>query len=402
MTARSSTKLFSLSLATLPSMRLFFSLPTLFAVFALNWAILVPVIAQTGEAGNAAAVGNELAESDDAKKSVGEKISPPALEVDVLNGEVKESGSASSVTASSSESVAKRESPSNGDAKTNSKYVDFERDVAPILREHCLKCHQGERAKEGFQITDRDALLGFVEPGDLANSALWTDYLNGSSVAEDPKSLVMPPSGPLVGSQIIVLKNWIEEGAIWPPSVQLVADAPKYQDDKPAEKSDTQLSRIVGAIGYFHPAVVHFPIALLLFGAGAAMLSFVVGSRPQLIAFHCLLWGTLFAIVAACMGWFFAIEQGYPAWNVIPTSESSEELQTLYRHRWTGIFVCVLSIIVVFLALLSRRYPSSSLRHVWRWGLIVVAVIVGIAGHQGGELIYGDLAAKATARLTGK
>ncbi len=43
------------------------------------------------------------------------------------------------------------------------KLIDFERDVAPTLREHCLKCHHGERAKADFQIADRDALLGYIE-----------------------------------------------------------------------------------------------------------------------------------------------------------------------------------------------------------------------------------------------
>ncbi len=98
------------------------------------------------------------------------------------------------------------------------------------------------------------------------------------------------------------------------------------------------------------------------------------------------------------MGWFFAIEQGYPDWNIVPTSESSESTQTLYRHRWTGIGVCVLSLLVLSLADVARRFPSSPVRHVWRVGLIVLAMVVGIAGHQGGELVYGDLSAKASER----
>ncbi len=84
----------------------------------------------------------------------------------------------------------------------------------------------------------------------------------------------MPPSGPLPGAILAVLRTWIEEGAEWPPSVKLVSEEPESASPAKQSKSNSVFARLCGAIGYFHPAVVHFPIALLLFAAGAATISF--------------------------------------------------------------------------------------------------------------------------------
>ena len=96
------------------------------------------------------------------------------------------------------------------------KITDFVRDIAPLLRDQCVSCHDGDKAKNGFVVGDRDALMGFVEPGDAAASSLWTDYLNQPSRDQDADSLVMPPDGPLNAMQLAVLKLWIDEGANWP------------------------------------------------------------------------------------------------------------------------------------------------------------------------------------------
>jgi len=34
--------------------------------------------------------------------------------------------------------------------------------------------------------------------------------------------------------------------------------------------------------------------------------------------------------------------------------------------------------------------------------MLVLALLVGITGHQGGELVYGDILAKAVTRFVGK
>jgi uncharacterized membrane protein len=282
--------------------------------------------------------------------------------------------------------------------------VDFSRDVAPILEARCASCHQGDKAKGGFVVGDRDAVLGFIELGDSASSSLWTDYLTAKPVAEDPKSLVMPPSGPLPSRELAILKLWIDEGAAWPDGYQLanVKVATTPIEETGATKSEGFLTRAFGAIGYFHPAVIHFPIALLIFGGAAAGLSFFTGSRAQAIAFYCLLWGSIATVVSAIMGWSFAIEKGFPSWDIIPDVEALADTQLLFRHRWMGVTVALLSVIILAISIVSRKFPNHSIRHVWRIGMLVLAILVSITGHQGGELVYGDILAKAVTRLVGK
>jgi uncharacterized membrane protein len=281
--------------------------------------------------------------------------------------------------------------------------IDFKRDVAPILETRCVTCHQGDKAKGGLVIGDREALLGFLEHGDAASSSLWTDYLTAKPVVEDPKSLVMPPSGPLPANELAVLKLWIDEGAIWPEG-DLLANAKLAQQstDSPKAASDSLLARAFGALGYFHPAVIHFPIALLVFGGAAAGLSFFTGSRAQATAFYCLLWGSFAAVLSTIMGWSFAIEKGFPSWYIIPDADALADTQLLFRHRWMGVSVAVLSVITLCVAIVARKFPASSVNHVWRIGMLVLALMVSITGHQGGELVYGDVLAKAVTRFIGK
>ncbi len=282
--------------------------------------------------------------------------------------------------------------------------VDFARDVAPILESRCVSCHQGDNAKGGFVVGDREAVLGFVEPGDSSSSSLWTDYLTAKPVSEDPKSLVMPPAGPLPSNELAVLKLWIDEGAVWPDGYLLASAkvAMKPGEEVSKVESDGFLARAFGAIGYFHPAVIHFPIALLMFGGAAAGLSFFTGSRAQAIAFYCLVWGSLATVVSAIMGWSFATEKGFPRWDFIPNAEALADTQLLFRHRWMGVTVAALSIIVLGIAIISKKFPRHSIRHVWRIGMLVLALLVSIPGHQGGELVYGDILAKAVTRFVGK
>lgn len=80
--------------------------------------------------------------------------------------------------------------------------TDFARDIAPILKNRCAECHSGAAPKGEFDVSSRDALMGYIEPGKPLESSLWTDYLTQPSKTKDPKSSVMPPRGPLERSEL--------------------------------------------------------------------------------------------------------------------------------------------------------------------------------------------------------
>ncbi len=173
------------------------------------------------------------------------------------------------------------------------KNIDFVRDVAPLLDRRCATCHVGDRAKAGLDIEDRETVLQYVEPGDPENSSLWSDYLNAESPHHNPATSVMPLRGPIPQNELNIVKSWIQQGADWPEGVTFVSLGGIKEQPKVNKNDQSLLARVSGFLGYFHPAVVHFPIALLMFGGAAAALSFLTGGRAVYVAFYCLTWGTL-------------------------------------------------------------------------------------------------------------
>ncbi len=100
----------------------------------------------------------------------------------------------------------------------------FNRDVRPILNEHCLACHGPDSASRqaGLRLDQRDPAItaGAIAPGKLDESSIIERI-----TSTDP-DLVMPPpeiKKPLKPAQIETLKRWITEGAEYQPHWSLIA-----------------------------------------------------------------------------------------------------------------------------------------------------------------------------------
>ena len=96
--------------------------------------------------------------------------------------------------------------------------VDFATQVHPILASRCLPCHSGDKPPAGLSFSNRStALKGgadgpAITPGDSEHSLMILKVTGR-------KGAIMPASGgPLSPEQISILKNWIDEGAVWPDS----------------------------------------------------------------------------------------------------------------------------------------------------------------------------------------
>lgn len=253
--------------------------------------------------------------------------------------------------------------------------VDFSRDIAPVLHQRCGSCHSAGEAKGGVSVQDRDSLLGYIEKNSIESSSLWTDYLTADPDA--PKSTVMPPKnkgGPLSTSELTLIKTWIEEGANWPEGATVGEQRVPVQADP---KSLVQ--RVWIFQGFFHPATVHFPIALISVGALSVFLSWFLGKRAEDFAWFCLLLGSLSSVAAATMGWSFADSQGL-----------NDSNSTLFWHRWLGVTLAGASVLIAIIAFFARSRKSPQLSRVWKIGLLMLGALVGWVGHQGGELKYGE------------
>jgi hypothetical protein len=91
----------------------------------------------------------------------------------------------------------------------------FEKQVRPLLAEHCWGCHGPKRQEAGLRLDSRAAVLRggdgglVVRPGDAAGS----DLLRAVRREGETK---MPPDRPLPAAAIQVLTRWIEWSLPWP------------------------------------------------------------------------------------------------------------------------------------------------------------------------------------------
>lgn len=265
--------------------------------------------------------------------------------------------------------------------------VRFERDIAPILRDKCLECHGPEQAKNDFRVDELDSFLEYIEPEDASSSTLYMDYL----VCSD-EDMLMPPAskgGPLSTSELALIKTWIDEGALWPDGYTMVADEQAAALDTPepdqaAEPATGLVDRLWAFQGYLHPAAVHFPIALLTIGGLFVILGWKWPAIGTQVPLACLWIGAPAALGTTLMGWSFAVEKGYGGWESLDTTKE------VFWHRWSAVVITVLAMATACIALVAVRSGREHLTKFWKTGLLVSALLVGLVGHQGGELTYGE------------
>jgi uncharacterized membrane protein len=138
--------------------------------------------------------------------------------------------------------------------------------------------------------------------------------------------------------------------------------------------------RLVAWLGRFHPVIVHFPIALSLLAALAAVLGRFRASEPfkhtARVAMH---GAAVTAVPAILLGWFAAAATPHPGLDAV-----------LGWHRWLGTAAGAGLIAVAACTELAYRRTDGSR---WAWpvviGSVLMALVVGIVGHLGGILVFG-------------
>jgi len=149
--------------------------------------------------------------------------------------------------------------------------------------------------------------------------------------------------------------------------------------------SGVEEDALLETAGRMHPALVHFPIALIITALLFEMVRIAIRHhRPSPAAIGCLLIAVGSAVVAAASGWVHADFEGL-------AGDSPVEL-----HRWVAIASGSFALLALIFGIAARggRDDDDDPRHVARrmyvLFLVLAAGAVGFAGHQGGELVYGE------------
>jgi WD40 repeat protein len=102
---------------------------------------------------------------------------------------------------------AQPDTPAKKDAVT---YKDH---VLPILRKHCLNCHNADQSKSDLDVSTYQALMAGGASGDAikAGNSAQSLLFRLTSHEDEPK---MPPKGPKVSdAELAIIKKWIDGGA---------------------------------------------------------------------------------------------------------------------------------------------------------------------------------------------
>src|ERR1035437_3365390 len=134
---------------------------------------------------------------------------------------------------------------------------------------------------------------------------------------------------------------------------------------------------------HLHPMLVHFPIALVLIGFIADLVSIYFKKEACLskLGFYLLIVGTLFSLVALLSGVLFTFEMSGSAGKVKETHE-------FFAWITVGMLIAT-SILRVFLILKNKE--ESNLKWIAFVLYGVAAISVSITGFYGGTLVYNSM-----------
>ncbi len=92
----------------------------------------------------------------------------------------------------------------------------FEKQVRPVLVEHCHKCHGPTKQWAGLRLDSRDAILKGGDNGPAIMPGKPDASLLIRAVKHTDDNLKMPENGKLAEGQIAALVRWVEHGAVYP------------------------------------------------------------------------------------------------------------------------------------------------------------------------------------------
>ena len=106
---------------------------------------------------------------------------------------------------------------------TSEQAAFFESRIRPVLAERCLDCHSGDEPESGLDLSTREGMLlggklgTALQPGEPARSLLI------SAIRHD-EFIKMPPKEKLPTRQVVDFTRWVQNGAPWPDSPNVIPE----------------------------------------------------------------------------------------------------------------------------------------------------------------------------------
>ena len=110
----------------------------------------------------------------------------------------------------------------------------FREQVAPLLIDRCLSCHNKERSEGGLSLTTAESLFAGGDGGEaIVQGDSEGSYLVERILPEDGKAEMPEGQPPLADDQIALIRQWIDQGAEWPQD--MVLELPTWWSFAPLE-----------------------------------------------------------------------------------------------------------------------------------------------------------------------
>ena len=134
-----------------------------------------------------------------------------------------------------------------------------------------------------------------------------------------------------------------------------------------------------GVLAGLHPVLTHFPIALIIVAAGVEFVGLLM--RREKVA--------SFTVIALLIGGTSAMFSAWSGWSLADAGYGGRGWE-LELHRWLGVAAGLLGLLLSVLVLIAwfggRAWATAIVRAL----SFVCAILIGLAAHFGGELVWGE------------
>jgi mono/diheme cytochrome c family protein/uncharacterized membrane protein len=247
-------------------------------------------------------------------------------------------------------------------------------EIEQLFRQHCTKCH----GADGTGSPGRRRQPKIPDFTDTAWQARRSDAQLLASIL-DGKEKAMPAWRDKISTeQAQGLATYVRQFALSTESPGQEQPSDMSKEESIVEPPAGFSEKLIAWLGKFHPAVVHFPVALLTAAGLAELLRMITGKLAfDPVSRYCAWFGFLTAMLAAALGWFAAGFQ---------LSDTSWVLST---HRWLGTSTAAGAAVVLLVSELSRRPEARRSLMLFRVAVLCMPVLVLATGFFGGALVFG-------------